>query len=386
MTKQSLSLLWRSLLGGTAFAAFCVFSPAAQAQDGWDDEEETDVVEDVIAEVNWQDSDRKKEMEAKMDEQIRQHRNLYFSQLTPEVTSRQIENMVRRRIKDPQLGDFAILRLPGINLDWKNFNKVPPRALPDIVDDVREQAEANAEEKIRPEEQKVAIRANAEERYRMVNKNERVTLTLRGGRGASAEIINQPFRNVNDEYVQLGNRQIIKEDLSREDQARFYKDINEVEKEAYIVNNCGKVDVEYDSLVDQYIFENTATEFRRNFYVPDISKPTASLRTAKPEFWVPMKNFVEKVRNTLVDRLVEQYKANELPQWMTEQGYFLVDKEGGAPGEKEWVDQIEKTRREMPAPTPNDPNGMNGMNGMPGAYGPGMTPMGPSAMPNTPRR
>ncbi len=382
MTKQSLSLLWRSLLGGAAFAAFCVFSPAAQAQDGWDDEEETDIIEDTIQEVTWQDSNRKKEMEAKMDEQIRQHRNLYFSQLTPEVTSRQIENMVRRRIKDPQLGDFAILRLPGINLDWSNFNKVPPRALVDIVDDVREQAEANAEEKIRPEEQKVAIRANAEERYRMVEKNERVSLTLRGGRGAAAEIINQPFRNVNDEYVQLGNRQIIKEDLSRDDQARFYKDINEIEKEAYIVNNCGKVDVEYDSLVDQYIFENTAVEFRRNFYVPDISKPTASLRTAKPDFWVPMKNFVEKVRNTLVDRLVEQYKAIELPQWMTEQGYFLVDKEGGAPGEKEWVDQIEKTRREMPAPaaTPNN------MNGMPGAYGPGMPPMAPSAMPNAPRR
>ncbi len=342
-------------------------------------------MEDVIQEVNWQDSDRKKEMEAKMDEQIRQHRNLYSSQLTPEVTSRQIENMVRRRIKDPQLGDFAILRLPGINLDWKNFNKVPPRALVDIVDDVREQAEANAEEKVRPEEQKVAIRANAEERYRMIKKNERVTLTLRGGRGAAAEIIEQPFRNVNDEYVQLGNRQIIKEDLSIEDQARFYKDINETEKEAYIVNNCGKVDVEYDSLVDQYIFENTAVEFRRNFYVPDISKPTASLRTAKPDFWVPMKNFVEKVRNTLVERLVEQYKANELPQWMTEQGYFLVDKEGGAPGEKEWVDQIEKTRREMPAPNPNDPNGMNGMNGMPGAYGPGMAPI-PAGMPNTPRR
>ncbi len=383
MTKQSLSLLWRSLLGGATFAAFCVFSPAAQAQDGWDDEEETGIVEDVIQEVNWQDSDRKKQMEAKMDEQIRQHRNLYFSQLTPEVTSRQIENMIRRRIKDPQLGDFAILRLPGINLDWSNYNKVPPRALNDIVDDVRDQAEANAEEKIRPEEQKVAIRANAEERYRMVEKNERVSLTLRGGRGAAAEIINQPFRNVNDEYVQLGNRQIIKEDLSREDQARFYKDINETEKEAYIVNNCGKVDVEYDSLVDQYIFENTAVEFRRNFYVPDISKPTASLRTAKPDFWVPMKNFVEKVRNTLVDRLVEQYKVTELPQWMTEQGYFLVDKEGGAPGEKEWVDQIEKTRREMPAPAANNSNGMNGM---PGAYGPGMSPMPPSSMPNAPRR
>lgn len=383
MTKQSLSLLWRSLLGGAAFAAFCVFSPAAQAQDGWDDDEgETDLVSDAIAEVNWQDSNRKKEMDAKMDEQIRQHRNLYFSQLTPEVTSRQIENMVRRRIKDPQLGDFAILRLPGINLDWSNYNRVPPRALVDIVDDVRDQAEANAEEKIRPEEQKVAIRANAEERYRMAEKNERVSLTLRGGRGAAAEIINQPFRSVNDEYVQLGNRQIIKEDLSREDQARFYKDINEIEKEAYIVNNCGKVDVEYDSLVDQYIFENTAVEFRRNFYVPDISKPTASLRTAKPDFWVPMKNFVEKVRNTLVDRLVEQYKAVELPQWMTEQGYFLVDKEGGAPGEKEWVDQIEKTRREMPAPAASP----NGMNSMPGAYGPGMPSMTPSGMPNAPRR
>ena len=132
--------------------------------------------------------------------------------------------------------------------------------------------------------------------------------------------------------------------------------------------------MEYDSLVDAYIYNNTAEEFRKNFYVPDITKPTASLRTAKPDFWVPMKDFVEKVCNTLIERALDLYKATELHAWMLEQGYYLVDKKDGKPGETEWVDIIEKNLREMPAPAPTGPQGGMGPNGMPYPGGPGPYP------------
>ena len=374
MTKHRLGFLWRSLLCGVCLAGLCSLTAPLQAQDGWDDEEEMTEGEDTMVEmVPWAESERKKEMERKMEDQIRQKRNEYLMIFTSSRVAEQIDNLVRRRFKDPKLGDFSLLRLPGIALDWKkNYNRPPAKSLEEIVEDIRMEAEDEAEARIRPEEQKAQIRAYAEEHFRMAALNERVSLTLRGGKGTSVDVVDKPFRAVNDEYVLLGNRQIIKEDLTPEDQARFYPDINAKMKEDYIVNQTGKVDVEYESTVDRYVYENTARAFRENFYVPDITKATASLRTAKPDFWLPMKDFVEKVRNTLVDRQVEQYKANELPLWMQQQGYFLVDKEDKSG--KEWVDEAEKTRRETPPP-PTDPNGMGNpmMNNMP----PGMGNMPP---------
>ncbi len=370
MNKQRLGIFWRSLLCGSCLAGLFVLPAPLMAQDGWDDEEE-EVMEDAAVEVvPWAESERKKEMEQKIDTQLRQKRNEYLQMITSARVAAQIPQLARRRVKDPKLGDFALLRIPGINLEWeKNYNRTPPKSLQDIVDDVSIEAEEEAEAQVRPEEQKRQILRFAEEHFVLVEKNEPVSLTLRGGHGTSVEIVNQPFRGANDEYVLLGFRQIIKEDLTPDDQARFYPEINAKMKEDYIRNNTGKVDADLASRIDKYIYDNTAKEFRANFYVPDISKPTASLRTAKPEFWIPMKDFVEKVRSTFVDRMVEQYKITELPQWMQQQGYFLVDKEDKSG--KEWVDEIEKTRREMPPPSPNGPDGM-----MPGGMPPGMMPPG----------
>ena len=341
MDKKKLRFLWRTLLCGLTFAAFCYVAPSAIAEDGWDEEEEEAEEEEVV--LSW--DERKKVMEQKMEEQIAQRRSVLQQQITSERAALQIEGLIRRRIKDPQLGDFQLLRLPGINLDWKMFNRTPSKSLQEIVDQVSEDADAYAENRLHPEEQKRKIRRQAEEHFKMVKLNERVSLLLRGGRGANAYIDNLPFKGANDEYVQLGTRQVIREDLDKDDLAKFYPDVNAEMKEAFIINNCGKVDVEFESLVSSYIYENTAEQFRANFYVPDISKPTASLRTAKPDFWIPMKDFVERVRNNLINRAIEQYKATELPQWMQEQGYFLVDKVDGSG--KEWVDEDEKTAREF---------------------------------------
>ncbi|MGN0867121.1 MAG: hypothetical protein ACI4SG_05540 [Oligosphaeraceae bacterium] len=377
MNKQRLGIFWRSLLCGTCLAGLFALPAPLVAQDGWDDEEEEVGMEDAVdMVVSWEESDRKKEMEQKMEAQLRQKRNEYLQMLTSARIASQIPQLARRRIKDPKLGDFSLLRIPGIILDWeKNYNRTPPKSLQDIVEDVAIEAEEEAEAQLRPEEQKRQIRLFAEEHFVMVKLKEKVSLVLRGGHGTSVEIVNQPFNGANDEYVVLGTRQVIKEDLDPDDQARFYPEINAKMKEDYIRNNLGKVDADMASRIDKYIYDNTAKEFRANYYVPDISKPTASLRTAKPEFWIPMKDFVEKVRATYVDRMVEQYKITEFPQWMQQQGYYLVDKEDKTG--KEWVDEMEKTRREMPAPSSNGPDGMNGMNGMPGGYpGPGGMPGG----------
>ena len=387
MKKNELSFLWRSLLGGASLVAFCFLAPSAVRADEWDDAEAEEEGDEFELQVEWEGSDRQLKMQEIKDGFIAEERSSLEQKITPRNTAEIIENLIRRRMKDPELGDFSIFRLPGITLDWRsNYDKRPQKTLSEIEDKIAIDADNNAEERLRPEEQKRAIREQAEERFRMIKKGERVNLQLRGGRGANANIINKPFRSVNDEYVQLGERTIIKEDLEPEDQAKFYPDINAEMKEAYIVNNCGKVDVEFDSLVSAYIYNNTAEQYRANFYVPDISKPTANLRTAKKDFWVPMYDFVTKVRTTLIDRGLKQFEAVELPAKMQESGYFLVDTKDGKG--KEWVDEAEKLLREMPAPAPNNGMGPDGIMmdsygggmGGPGMMGGAQGGMGPGAM------
>ena len=104
-----------------------------------------------------------------------------------------------------------------------------------------------------------------------------------------------------------------------------------------------------------------------NNYVPDILKPTASLRTAKPDFWIAKKDFVERVRQQVIKMRVELYEKQEMPKIMESAGYFYVKTTDGRG--MEWVDLQEKILRETPQP---DPNQMN--NGMGPGMGPGMMP------------
>jgi hypothetical protein len=117
-------------------------------------------------------------------------------------------------------------------------------------------------------------------------------------------------------------------------------------------------------MIAQECFDKTATAFLEHNYVPDIMKPTASLRTAKPDFWIAKKDFIERVRQQVIKMRVELYEKQEMPKIMESAGYFYVKTTDGRG--MEWVDLQEKVLRETPQP---DPNQMN--NGM----GPGM--MGP---------
>ncbi|MBP5301038.1 MAG: hypothetical protein J6Y80_06500 [Victivallales bacterium] len=371
--KENLEKFWRGILCAICVAALFTATPA-WADDDDDDDDESVSVGDVIQELTW--DERKKDIEAFWDNKIAEYRsqqeNLFKGQMVVEF----IKLQVRRRVNNAQMGDFRILRLPGLEIDWTGFDQRCTKDKDTIVDDVRAAALQHALEKIRPEERKQAIRDNADERFRMVEIGERVTLMLRQGRGASALIENKPLRGVNDERVQLGDRFIIREDLDEEDQAKFYPDVNARLKEAYVVNQTGKIDVEIESMIAQECYDNTASAFLAENYVPDIMKPTASLRTAKPEFWMPKYDFVERVRKKVIDARFELFKATEMPQVMEGAGYFLMPTKDGKVNprygsNKEWVDLTEKAAREAAAAAP-----AQNENDMYGPMGPG-APMPP---------
>lgn len=365
--KENLNKFLRLFMCGLFLAAWCAIVPT-HAQEADDEEYEDDDEESLLDEVDWEV--RKKEIENFYNGKVAEHQSLLEKQINDLYTVEFIKAQIRRRMNNARMGDFRILRIPGIEVDWTNYNQAPPKDKDTIVDEVRERAREHANEKIRPEERKQAIIDSADERFRMVQINERVTLMLRNGRGAAAVIEDQPLRGVNDERVQLGNRFIIREDISEEDQALFYPDVNSRVKEAYIVNGLGKIEVEVESMIAQECYDKTAPEFLANNYVPDILKSNANLRTAKPDLWVAKKDFVARIRKELIRIGVELFKTQEMPKIMADQGYIYVqteDKKG-----MEWIDQAEKLRRDaVSAVTPSDENGMGmGMGPEPGMIGP----------------
>ena len=372
--KTSLEKFWFGILCALCVATIFTARPA-WADDDDDDDDDSVSVGDIAEQLTWEE--RKKDIEAFWDNEIAKYRteqeNLFKGQVVVEF----IKLQVRRRVNNAQMGDFRILRIPGLEIDWTGYDKKPEQEKDAIVDDVHAAAVEHALEKIRPDERKEAIRENADERFRMYEMGERVTLMLRQGRGASAEINNKPLRGVNDERVQLGDRFIIREDLDEEDQAKFYPDVNARLKEEYIINQTGKIDVEIESMIAQECYDNTASAFLAGNYVPDIMKPTASLRTAKPEFWISKFDFVQRVRKKVIDARVELFKATEMPAKMEGQGYILMPTKDGKVNprygsNKEWVDLAEKAAREAAAAAPamNE----NDMYGPAGPMGPGMPP------------
>lgn len=391
--KDSLNQIWRLVAKGFClFALFAAVSalaqikpmtpPPAAANSGDSAEEENP--ESLIE--PWEV--RKKEMEKFQKATLDAKRNEVKEIITEYKTVEFIKSQIRRRINTPIMGDFRILRIPGIEIDWSNYNQDPPKSKETIVDDIRNEAIDHAYEKIRPDERAQAILDTADERFRMVQINERVTLQLRQGRGAAAFIDNQPLRGINDERVQLGSRFIIREDLDEADQALFYPDVNARVKEAYITNSLGKIEVEMESMIAQECYERTASGFLENNYIPDITKPNASLRTAKPEYWVPKSSFVRRIRNILIDIQIDAYeKSKEFEEIMNQQGYYYVpteDKRG-----MEWVDTIEMAERKAKEVASQVMNPEDGTMGPPGmGPEPGMPPSGmpPGGMAPSPTR
>lgn len=363
--KENLEKFWRVFLSALCVLAMFVATPAAMADDDDDDDDGGDIG-DVLDELTWEQ--RKKDIDAFYAGKVAEYRASQEKIFKGEIVVEFVKAQVRRRVNTPFMGDFRILRLPGHDVDWTGYDQAPVKDKDTIVDEVRAAAIKNAIDTLRPDDQREKINEIAERRFRMVEINERVTLLLRNGRGAGALIENQPLRAVNDERVQLGNRYIIREDLDEEDQAKFYPDINKRLKEAYKINALGKIDVELESMIDQECFDRTASAFLENNYVPDILKPTASLRTAKPDFWIAKKDFIDRVRKQVIDMRAELYEKQEMPKIMESAGYYYVQATDGHG--MEWVDLAEKTQREATKAVQNQMNDMGpGMMGPPGMMG-----------------
>lgn len=359
--------LGRRLLVGS-FIVGCLMGVPAFADDFDDSEEEVKPAEadapPVV--VPWEESEEKKEVDRYHKEVIQTIRKEVEKAISPQYVVEIVKSRERSRLAWQLAGktyDFKKLRAPGRRVDWSNFDKAPTDNKDKIVARVREAAKAKAIKTIEPERRKQEVIARAAEIFQMYRIGDLVSLELRSGVGVGAYVDNQPLHSVNEERIIVGKRHVIRDDISLEDQAKFYDDLNAKMREEYVANQQSKVDAEVESFVENECFINTAPAFLRANYIPDITNQYASMTTAKPEYWIPKRDFINRLRKTLIDLLFKERTTKEVPQKMKAKGYVLVKTKDGK-GE-EWVTQAEKTRREAPPTDPNAPGGAPG--GAPGA-------------------
>ena len=363
--KENHNKFWRLLTSVLCLMVWCAMVSVHAQEDRevvYDEDKEQDEAENEPWEV------RKANIEAFMKSKILEYASKENGDFTEGKAIEKLKMLIKQRIKDPTLGgDFSILRASGMKeIDWVNYGEDPTRELEEIIKDVHDEAERNALEFIKPEEREKEIRRNAETKYHLYKINDRVPiLVIRNGRGAGSTIENKRLRGVTDLQIQLGNRFIIRDDISPEDQAMFYPEVNERLKQDYITNRVGQVWAEVDNMIRQECLENTPMEFLAANYVPDISKPNASLRTAKPEYWIPKKQFVAAFRKKIIEQRVILYINRTLPTVMRTQypedkygPLFYVQTEDGTA--MEWIDETEKKDRENKAKlTAQGPDGEN---------------------------
>ncbi len=353
MSKDYFSQFWRICFSCVLIAGlFCGANLRAQDADEEFEEEEGEAAA-APAEVPWEESEEKRQI----DEQIKQWKDeamkQFRAEFSPAKTVDLVKSLVQRRVerkryKTNQRYIFRLLRAPGREVDWEGYNQKAGTPLNVIIDDVYESAKEQALEEIAPEERKKRIEEEAEEKFQGYKVGQRVAfLQLRGSRGANAYIENKLLRAINEERIMIGNRYVIREDLSEEDQAKFYPDVRERLKKNYIESNKRKIDAEVASRISELCYQNTPVKFLEENYIPDITKPTASLRSAKPEYWIAKKTFIDRFSSELVRQRYDVWMANEFPNKCREAGWMLMPTKDGK-GE-EWVTAAEKQRREAPA-------------------------------------
>ncbi len=255
-----------------------------------------------------------------------------------------IQAMIRRRrivqftVNSKAKYDFRIFRRPGgKELDWTNWMETPAKrgGVNAVIAEVRKEAEEHADAELKPVEARRKLRAEADDRFKPVKKGQRVSIILRNGRGTQSRIDNQPFRSKNDEYVKIGGRQIPRGDISEEDQAKFYPEVNERLKADFIKHGEEKIDSQRQTYIDNYCYKHIPEALLENNYGPNATRPNAKITTAKPEFWLAKKSFVETLLKNLIEEEYQPMVDAMVLAHMRNKGYVRRDNEWVTPAEVE---------------------------------------------------
>ncbi len=198
------------------------------------------------------------------------------------------------------IGNFQVLA----DTDWTYPVDGPAKSLKAVRQDSEALIEAEMNKKFTPADQQAfetqALK-EAEEKYRMYKKGDRLEIVRRGGVGPQARV-SGILMDVQVDKIRLSSKWIPQVDLSPEMSARLIPKFHKKAVEDYCTAKRKKYAAQKAFERQQVEDKIVAEGYFNAGYIPNIFNPDANMGKRSPEFWISKPAFMEKVRKFLVDK------------------------------------------------------------------------------------
>jgi len=286
---------------------------------------------------------------------------------------KRVEAELKRRVDPKQIAARLRLKWPI---------QPPTATVEEIKEEVERKIQQMVEKKYPLAGKEEQFRKEAEKKYRLYKIGDHVSFIIRGGKGTNT-LVEGRLEKINDVRIKVGNRWIIRSDISMEDLARFDSIIHKKYVERYIRAHMNRLKV---MRVDY------AEQLRKKLY-PEAYKEAGYVLWGRR--WVPAKALVDQIVQWQRTQLKKKLQPQIEKEMFTKKGYekfqgeWVPKKRAVALKErlKRLIEEKKKQKQaqELFGPEMMGPGGpgMPGMPGGPGMPGPkGM--MGPGGMPSMP--
>ena len=208
--------------------------------------------------------------------------------------------------------------------DWST--REPDRTKEQVSDKVKSGIQKQVDRKY-PPKTKEDFEQDGKEEYRLYERGDEVSFTIRGGLGTNTLVEGKVYA-VTENRVQVGNRWIVRKDMNEETQGHFYPAVHERLVEKYVRVHLIRWKILRDGYFEELLRDKLPDELLKAGYLPK----TYSLRTSTElDNWVPAQKLVDYFYETQVAKTAEKLEPGIEKQVFANNGY--VKHEG------EWMPQ-----------------------------------------------
>ncbi|MBP5673452.1 MAG: hypothetical protein J6X49_13765 [Victivallales bacterium] len=301
--KKRNRLLWSLFL-----SAFVIFSMSVRAADDDDDDDEEEDGQDWHVE--------RAKLEAEIERTVQKR-------LDKEITEEKILLGLSRTI--PLLAP------------WTSPVKPPELTKEEVQEELEKEILKEIKVKF-PESRRDEFKGEAEEKYKMWQRNDNVEFQIRDGIGADT-LVQGKLMEVSTERVKVYPRRTINvRDLNEETKARLYKFYHDKAVEEYVANANRRYDVQIAGYKMDEMEKRLPGAFLSSGYIPNlatildetgqINKRRLGLRmqSPNPEHWIARKEYVSEVYTKLREETAALLKDEESARVFRAKGYVKATK------------------------------------------------------------
>ncbi len=153
-------------------------------------------------------------------------------------------------------------------LDFQWPVEKPTRPAEEIKKEISQQVEKKVDEKY-PLSQMKEFRKEAKKKYPLLDKGDRTSFTIRGGKGRGAHVKNEPFHKKSSRRVHIGSQWLLRDDLPPEIEARFYPSVNKKFRSDYVRRNKRQYKARRKNYAEQIRNRLARKKFKEANYIYD---------------------------------------------------------------------------------------------------------------------